>query len=165
MDNDRYIWCRNCGAIHHINAFDRSPVYTVTAGEAHETAADDWRDFMARHAGHRLEPLKSTGDRFLAKGSAFDPMNISYLQVSNGEQTLLLKRSRSSIEKPFAYEIVKGNLVESEPSLEVQEDAIRKEMKLHFSWAPAAPLSDDQIKILSRYFGTWSKESTLPRCP
>jgi hypothetical protein len=30
-------------------------------------------------------------------------------------------------------------------SLEIQEQAIRKEMKLHFRWSPAAPLSDEQI--------------------
>ena len=152
MDNHRYIWCRNCGAIHHVSAFDRAPVYTVAGGEVQETAADDWRDFMARHAGHRLEPLKSTGSSFFAKGSAFDPMSIAYVQVSNGEETMLLKRSRSSVERPFAYEIVGGKLVESEPSPEIQDDAIRKEMKLHFSWAPAVPLTEDQIEIFVALF-------------
>ena len=117
-----------------------------------ETAANDWRDFMAHHAGHRLEPLKSTGSSVFAKGAAFDPMNIAYIQVSNGEETMLLKRSRSSVERPFAYEIVSGKLVESEPNLEIQDDAIRKEMKLHFSWAPAVPLTDDQIKIFVGLF-------------
>jgi hypothetical protein len=152
MDNHRYIWCRNCGAIHHVSAFDRAPIYAVAGGEVQETAADDWRDFTARHAGHRLEPLKSTGSRLFVKGTAFDPMSIAYVQVSNGEETMLLKRSRSSIERPFAYEIVNGKLIESEPSLEIQDDAIRKEMKLHFSWAPAAPLTDDQITMFVTLF-------------
>ncbi len=107
---------------------------------------------MARHAGHRLEPLKATGGNFFVKGPAFDPMSIAYVQVSNGEETMLLRRSRSSVERPFAYEIVSGKLVESEPSFEIQDDAIRKEMKLHFSWAPAAPLTEDQINIFVALF-------------
>jgi len=33
MDNGRYIWCRNCGAIHHVTAFDRYPIYALEGGE------------------------------------------------------------------------------------------------------------------------------------
>jgi|SRR6516162_10846578 len=88
MDNGRYIWCRNCGAIHHVSAFDRSPVYAVAAGEVHEKEADDWRDFMNSHAGHRLEALQASGKSFFPQGLVFDSMNVAYVQVSNGEQTL-----------------------------------------------------------------------------
>jgi len=52
MDNGKYIRCRNCEAIHHVTAFDRSPIYQFSAGEVHETPANDWRDFMALHTGH-----------------------------------------------------------------------------------------------------------------
>ena len=153
MDSGRFIWCRNCGAIHHVSPFDRSPAYHVTAGEVHERQVDDWRDFMDHHAGHRLEPLQSTGDTVFPSGSACDPMNIAYLQVTNGKQTVLLRRSRSSIEKPFAYEIVDGSLLRTEMRLEIQADAIRKEMQRHYSWAPAMPLSDEQINFFIAAFG------------
>jgi hypothetical protein len=152
MDSGRFIWCRNCGAIHHVSAFDRSPAYQVAAGEVQERQVDDWRVFMDHHAGHRLEPLQSTGDTVLPRGSACDPMNIAYLHVTNGKQTVLLRRSRSSIEKPFAYEIVDGNLLQTEMRLEIQADAIRKEMQLHHSWAPAIALSDEQINFFIAAF-------------
>ena len=108
---------------------------------------------MDHHAGHRLEPLQSTGDTVFPSGSACDPMNIAYLQVTNGKQTVLLRRSRSSIEKPFAYEIVDGSLLRTEMRLEIQADAIRKDMQRHYSWAPAMPLSDEQINFFIAAFG------------
>jgi hypothetical protein len=147
MDNGKYIWCRNCGAIHHVTSFDRSPLFILTAGELQKTLADDWRDFMAQHAGHRLEPLSATGNDYFPDGSAIDPMSVAYIEASNGNETLLLCRSRRSIEEPVRYEIVKGQRVETRLSLEVQENEIRKEMKLHFSWAPAAPLDDEKIDL------------------
>jgi hypothetical protein len=152
MDNGRFIWCRNCGAIHHVSAFDRSPVYHVAAGEVQEEQIDDWRDFMDCHAGHRLEPLRSTGNMICPRGSAGDPMNIAYLHVTDGKQTVLLRRSRPSIDKPFAYEIVDGSLLQTDIRVEIQADAIRKEMQLHFSWAPAMPLSDEQINFFIALF-------------
>jgi hypothetical protein len=145
MDNDRYIWCRNCDAIHRVSRFDRAPLYNFTDGEVQEAVANDWCDFMARHAGHKLEPMMATGNDYYPDGSAIDPMSVRYVEVSNGNDTLLLCRSRASIEDPFRYKVVDGRLIQSGVSLDVQEDAIRKEMKLHFSWAPSAPLRDDKI--------------------
>lgn len=145
MDNDRYVWCRNCDAIHRVSSFDRVPLYGFADGEVQEAVANDWRDFMARHAGHKLEPMIATGSDYYPDGSAIDPMSVRYVEISNGNDTLLLRRSRSSIEDPYSYTVVSGRLIQSGVSLDVQEDAIRKEMKLHFSWAPSAPLRDDRI--------------------
>jgi hypothetical protein len=145
MADDRYIWCRNCGAIHHVTPFDRAPVYAPNGGEAAETTANDWRDFMARHDGHRLEPMAATGSDYYPSGSAGDPMSVRYLEVSNGSDTLLLRRSRTSISEPFHYVIVDGCLIESGANLDIQNEAIAKEMKRHFPWAPSAPLDDEKI--------------------
>ena len=163
MDNGRYIWCRNCGAIHHVTAFDRYPIYALAGGETQALPANDWRDFMARHAGHRLEAMTATGNDYLPSGSAFDPMGIAYLEVSNGAETLLLRRSRKRIDEALNYEIVNGRLVQTEMSLEVQEEAI-KEMKLHFCWSPAEPLADEKINYLFPCLGRLSTTSIpLPR--
>ncbi len=97
-------------------------------------------------------------------------MSVGYIEVTNGEETLLLRRSRAGIDEPLSYEIVNGRSIEAEPSLDIQEDAIRKEMKLHFSWDPAAPLNDDQISLfislfheLARSFDPRSLRSTEER--
>ena len=143
MDKGRYIWCRQCGAIHHVTDFDRYPIYA--GADEKPLPANDWRDFMALHAGHRLEPMTATGNERFSSGAVSDPMSVVYLEVGNGAETLLLRRSRKSIDAPLDYEIVKGALVEKDAILEIQEQAIRKEMKLHFNWSPAARLSDEKI--------------------
>jgi hypothetical protein len=147
MGNGKYIRCRNCEAIHHVTSFDRSPILTLAAGELQETSADDWQAFMTQHAGHRLEPLSANGNAYFPDGSAVDPMSVAYIEASNGNETLLLRRSRRSIEDAVQYEILKDQRVETGLSLEVQDSEIRKEMKLHFSWSPTAPLEDEKIDL------------------
>lgn len=39
-------------------------------------ATDDWRLFMAQHAGHRLETLQANGEKPLSEGSSMDPMSV-----------------------------------------------------------------------------------------
>jgi hypothetical protein len=121
MGNGKYIWCRNCGAIHHVSSFDRSPLYQNVSGEVQEIPANDWQEFMAKHAGHKLEPLTATGKDYFPGGSAADPMTAAYIEASNGSETLLLRRSRRSIDEPVRYEILKGRLVENGFGLEIQE--------------------------------------------
>jgi hypothetical protein len=106
---------------------------------------------MARHAGHKLEPLTARGKDYFPSRSA-DPMGAVYIEASNGSETLVLRRSRGSIEEPVRYEIVKGRLIENGFGLEIQEKEIRKEMQLHFSWAPAAPLEDVKINLFVTLF-------------
>jgi hypothetical protein len=152
MGNGKFIWCRNCGDIHRVTPYDRAPAYTYCGGEAAEIPANDWRDFMACHAGHKLEPLVGSKNDYWPNGSAVDPMAVAYIEASNGKETLLLRRSRSTIEEPVRYEIVNGRLVENALRLEVQEKEIRKEMKLHHSWAPAASLADEKIDLFVALF-------------
>ena len=152
MDEQRFIWCRNCGAVHHVSRFDREPIYRFVDGEVEERPSNDWRAFMDRHAGHRLEPLLATGEDCLAHGKPFDPMSVRFLEVSNGSETLLLRRSRSTIEEPVQYEVLEGRLSQTGTTVEIQEEAIRKEMKLHFSWAPAKPLPDEKISLFVDLF-------------
>lgn len=79
-------------------------------------------------------------------------MNAAYLEVTNGVEIFLLHRTRRSIEEPVGYTVVQGHLIESNPSLEIQEHAIRKEMKQHFSWAPGEPLEDAKLDLFISLF-------------
>ena len=120
-------------------------MYALNGDEVVEMPANDWREFMAQHSGHRLDSMVATGSDYYPNGSARDPMSVRYFEVSNGSDTLLLRRTRASIGEPFRYAIVDGRLIESSATLGVQEEAIRKEMKLHFSRTAAAPLQDEKI--------------------
>lgn len=152
MVNSKFIWCRRCDAVHRVTPFERAPVFECCEGEIAETPADDWRDFMALHAGHTLEPLVGTGNDYSPGGSAGDPMAVAYLEASNGKEKVLLRRSRRSIDEPVRYEVFDGQLVENRWSLEIQENEIRKEMKLHHRWPSGAPLGEEKIDLFISLF-------------
>jgi hypothetical protein len=152
MLNPNFIRCRNCDAVHHVTAFDKAPHYSVSAGGANETVANDWHDFMSSHAGHRLEPLEATGQSYFSDGRSSDPMASGFIEAIDGKETVLLRRVRSTIQEPLRFEWVPGRLVPGESTLDVQENALRKEMKLHFPWAPAEPLSDQKIDLFVQLY-------------
>jgi hypothetical protein len=152
MANGKFVWCRRCEVVHRVTAFDRAPVFDLSAGEVAETPANDWREFMARHAGHALEPLAGTGNDYSPAGSAGDPMAVVYIEASNGKEKVWLRRSRRSIDEAVRYELFDGQLVDGGLSLEIQENEIRKEMKLHHRWPPGAPLGDDKIDLFISLF-------------
>jgi hypothetical protein len=147
MDSQRFIRCCVCDAIHHVSPFDKAPVYACLGNQLEERATDDWRAFMKRHAGHRLEPLKASGEKFFPYASPLDPMSVAYMELTNGRDRYLVRRARSSIQEPMSYELISGQLVEVGLSVEVQENEIKKEMKNHFSWAPATCPQDDKIDV------------------
>jgi hypothetical protein len=41
MVSDRFIWCRNCDAVHHVTPFDKAPRYVYVDGEIDELTGDD----------------------------------------------------------------------------------------------------------------------------
>lgn len=144
MARDKFILCRSCDAIHHVTHFDKAPGYSVIGGDVQESPVDDWRDFVTAHAGHVLEPLEVTGETYSPSGSALDPMGVSYLEVTNGNARMLLKRTRTAIDEPVQFQRVLGRLTDNGATIEIQENEIKNEMKYHFSWAP---LTFDDQKI------------------
>ena len=56
MGSEKFIHCCVCDA----STFDKAPTYVLVRDEVEAQATDDWRLFMAQHAGHRLEPLKAS---------------------------------------------------------------------------------------------------------
>jgi hypothetical protein len=34
MVSDRFIWCRNCDAVHHVTPFDKAPEFVYVDGES-----------------------------------------------------------------------------------------------------------------------------------
>jgi hypothetical protein len=152
MDNAKFILCRNCGAVHHVTAFDKAPNYFVVAGAVQENHADDWRNFMNRHAGHGLEALKALGALYFPEGSAADPMAVGYLEVTNGHRNFLLRRSRRSINDPLTFEPIEARFGEPVVVLEIQEREIRKELKLRFGHVFGHVLSDAKVDLFIALF-------------
>jgi hypothetical protein len=152
MIEGRYICCRNCNEVHHVTPFDKAPEYIWDDGEAKEIPRDDWRDFMHRHAGHRLEALRSVAENCVVSGEAADPMKVDYIEVTNGHDLFLIRSHRKNIEEPLSFELVQGRLTPAGVSVEVQENELRKELKHHFPWRMSERISDDKIELFIGLF-------------
>jgi hypothetical protein len=147
MDKEKFIRCCRCDALHRVTPFDNAPLYVFRENELEEHAADDWRLFMKQHAGHRLEPLRGTGEKWFPSGSSSDPMSVAYIEVTNGHDQFVVRRERKTIQEPLRYELRPDRLAHANPTLEAQGNEIKKEMKNHFSWAPATRPDDDKIDL------------------
>jgi hypothetical protein len=147
MGSEKFIHCCVCDAVHHVSPFDKAPTYIHVGGQVEAQATDDWRLFMARHAGHRLEPLQASGEKLFPDGSSIDPMSVGYIEVTNGQDRYVVRRARKSIQEPMSYELIRGRMANIGLTVEVQDSEIKKEIKNHFSWAPATCPDDDKIDL------------------
>ena len=146
MGSDKFIHCCVCDAVHHVSPFDKAPTYVLVGDAVEAQATDDWRLFMAEHAGHRLEPLQASGVKLFPEGSSMDPMSVGYIEVTNGQDRYVVRRARKSIQEPVSYELIHARLANVSLTVEVQDKEIKKEIK-RFSWAPATCPDDDKIDL------------------
>jgi hypothetical protein len=151
MVSDRFIWCRNCDAVHHVTSCDRAPQYVYVEGGVEEIPGDDWRAFMKQHEGHRLEPLKASGEKQFCQSSMSDPMGVAYIEVTNGRDHLLLRQSRANIAEPLSFEVTRGRLVDQGLTVCIQDSEIKKEMRCHFKWYADA-FDDQKIDLFVQLF-------------
>src|SRR5688572_4641909 len=151
MVSDRFIWCRNCDAVHHVTSCDRAPRYVYVEDEVEEIPGDDWRAFMKQHEGHRLEPLKASGEKRFCQSSMSDPMGVAYIEVTNGRDHLLLRQWRANIADPLSFEVTRGRLVDQGLTVCIQDSEIKKEMRYHFRWYADA-LDDQKIELFVQLF-------------
>jgi hypothetical protein len=151
MADDKFIWCRNCDAVHHVTSFDKAPLYGYSAGELEQMPADDWQAFTKQHEGHRLEPLRAFGEKYFMNGSLSDPMSVAYIEVTNGQDRLLLRQTRKSIYEPLTFELTAGRLIDQGVTVCIQDSEIKKEMKYHFDWSDE-PLADAKIQLFIELF-------------
>jgi hypothetical protein len=151
MAKDKFIWCRNCDAVHHVTSCDKAPLYGYIGRELEEMPADDWRAFMKRHEGHRIEPLEAVGEKYFCQGSVSDPMSVAYIEVTNGHDHLLLCQTRKSIYEPLSFELTPGRLIDQGVTVCIQDNEIKKEMRYHFNWS-AEPFEDQKIDLFVQLF-------------
>ncbi|HWP57279.1 MAG TPA: hypothetical protein VNL14_05290 [Candidatus Acidoferrales bacterium] len=148
MAGEKFVWCRACREVHHVNAYDKFPSYDGEPRQ--ETARDDWRAFTRRHDGHRLEALDS-GEPASWQGGTADPMRERWIEVTNGTERFVIRAFRKSVADPLCFDIVAGRLTVENTALEVQSDAIRKELKKHFPWTVRPP-GDKKIELFIQLF-------------
>ena len=146
MGSEKFIHCCVCDAVHHVSPFDKAPAYIHVGGQVEAQATDDWRLFMAQHAGHRLEPLQASGEKLFPDGSSIDPMSVCYIEVTNGQDRYVVRRARKSIQEPMSYELIRGRMANIGLTVEVQDSEIKKEIKEEINRPLPSSVNIDAIK-------------------
>lgn len=114
MIDDRFLYCHNCNEIHHVTPFDKAPTYALEEMTVRETATDDCRSFLDRHWDHQFEELTTLAEKRFHLSRLADPMEVGYVEVTNGEESFVLRVSRKTIADPVSYKIVPRKLMLSE---------------------------------------------------
>jgi len=114
--------CRTCLAVVQIQP--HLPLDGETCG--------DYQTFFAVHRDHRIDLLLRLDERSLSDRPLWDPMATKYFEVTNGQERLLVRCSRPSIEDPVERTLVPGTLAQTEIALELEPDLIRRALDEHF---------------------------------
>jgi hypothetical protein len=122
------IRCTKCNAIMHMTEGDFSPHYAWNNGEINEIETDDRKAFLEKHKDHKTEHLTPLTPPISDKPYR-EPLKTSYFEATNGTERFLIKRWRTNIEDPFAYEMIEGRIVLTNGTLRVQASAIKKQIQ------------------------------------
>lgn len=122
------IRCITCNAIMHMTEGDFSPHYAWNNGEINEIKTDDREAFLHKHKGHTTELLTPLTPP-ISDQPYGEPLQTSYFEATNGTERFLIKRWRSTIEDPFAYEIIEGRIKLTNGTLRAQTTAIKQQLE------------------------------------
>jgi hypothetical protein len=138
MVNDQFIHCCECDAVHRVTPFDEGPVQNVLHDAVLQSAADDWRAFRERHAGHKQESLQLTGASYTVGDFTRHALGSIYLEATNGRARYLLRQWRNAADEPFAYYVVAATAARAAAASDDKENGICGDGRV-FPQAPAAP--------------------------
>lgn len=121
------IRCTKCNAIMNMTDEDCSPQYVWNGGEIKEIKMDDRKAFSQKHRGHTTEHLTPLTPPISDKPYR-EPLKTSYFEATNGTERFLIKRWRTKIDDPFAYEIIEGRIKLTNGRVRVQSAAIKQQI-------------------------------------
>jgi hypothetical protein len=126
----KLIRCTECNAIINMTEGDFYPSYTWNnEGELKEIAMDDRKAFRQKHKGHKTEKLTPLTPPISDKPYT-EPLKTCYFEATSGNERFLIKRWRSKIDEPFAYEIIEGSIEIKNGRVRAQTAAIKQQMKM-----------------------------------
>jgi hypothetical protein len=122
------IRCTKCNAIMNMTEWDFYPRYAWNEGEIKELAMDDRKAFLQRHRGHKTEELIPLTPPVSDKPYT-EPLKTCYFEATNGVERFLIKRWRTKVDDPFAYEIIEGSIEFTNGTVHAQTAAIKNQIK------------------------------------
>ena len=114
----KLIRCIQCNEVMNATEWDSYPEYTWDSGEIKEIEMSDRKAFLQEHKGHDIEELIPVSTPVSDKPYT-EPIKTCYFEATNGKGTFLIKRWRSTIDNPFAYEIIGVRMETSNEKVQV----------------------------------------------
>jgi hypothetical protein len=134
------IRCIDCNKVINMTEWDFSPSYTWEEGDIKEHKVNDRESFVQTHKGHTTEQLTPLTAPMSDK-PYLEPLKTAYFEATNGTRQFLIKRWRSTIDEPFAYEIIDGRLELRHEKIQAQTEAIKKQLKADYG----SSISEEKI--------------------
>lgn len=129
----RLIRCLTCNEIFFKTPYDQWPEYESPSPLSPDVfqivGKDDYQDFLKHHQDHPMENLEILQDSFVSEKPYSEPVKISYFKATNGRETFVVKKFRTRIDEPLAYQLIPGDYSLKLLRLELQSDAISKQLK------------------------------------
>lgn len=104
------VYCQRCLEVCHLTPYDTTPRYQHEDDEITEEPDHAPEVFFRHHYGHPLALLRKKKDRYWADRPLWDPFRIAYQEVTNGQETFLLKSWRTELAAPRQYALLHGSL-------------------------------------------------------
>lgn len=106
MSNQRFLYCHDCNAVHHVTPHNAAPIFEIDGTEIQEIARDDCGEFLDRHAGHRIGELTGVDEEHREQDGFVDPMRVNHVGVTDGRETFVVRSFRTNIAEPLTYELL-----------------------------------------------------------
>jgi hypothetical protein len=114
MSNQRFLYCHDCNAVHHVTPYDTAPIFLSDGIEIKEIQQDDRRDFLDCHSGHKIGELISLEEQGRDNDAIVDPMKVNQARVTDGRETFVVRSFRTSIAEPLTYQVLPRQLTLSD---------------------------------------------------
>ena len=163
---NQLIHCINCNEIYLRTPLDQMAEYRweplTSLRETQGIEKDDFQDFLRNHRGHQLEDLKIIEDSFVSEKSYSEPVKISYFKATNGREHFVVKRFRDRIDQPLKYQLIRGDYSLKCIDLQIQSEAIRKQLEREMKFALTQTQMDTFLRLL-QHVGKELDVNTLER--
>jgi hypothetical protein len=96
------------------------------------------------------------GDGYQASNGSGDLMKTLYIAPNGGELSLI-RCYRDNLHERLSYQWVQARLVPTGVSIKVRDNDITNEMKYHFSWRLAEPMSNEKAALFVKLYQAVAK--------
>ncbi len=123
------IHCSECNqVIPNYQGYDLTPASSLPGVEWSEADLVGAREFLRTHSGHKLEEFLVEEDSWVSEKPSHEPSRVSYCFAGNAGKRVLVRRTKATLDRPAAYEILPGNLKISNISITIQEKDLRTQI-------------------------------------